>query len=105
MSTAQKPFSIDLSTLKSRQKDTSAAALSKADTAGEAHGFVDRSPKKRRGRPASPRTAQIHAWVLPEVYDSITAEWRRTGKTNGALIEEAWELYLAHKRKDPIGRP
>ena len=50
MSTSPAPFSINVGNLKSRSKDSSPQAVEKADTAGEKHGFVDREPKKKRGR-------------------------------------------------------
>lgn len=93
MSIPPKAFSIDLANLKSRQKDGSPAAVEKADTAGEKHGFVDREPRKKRGRPASPRTGQVHAKVMPHVADEIAEEARRRGVQQGVLIEEAWALY------------
>jgi hypothetical protein len=91
------PFSIDVNALRSRPKDVSADATRKADQAGEQHGFVDRSAKGRRGRPASPRTGQVHAKVLPPIADEIAAEATRRGVTQGILIEEAWALYNAKK--------
>ena len=87
-------FTIDLGALKTRNKDSSPRAMEKADSAGEKHGFVDREPKKRGGRKASPRTAQIHAWLLPEIAEAIAEEAIRTGKTQGAIIEEAWGRYM-----------
>jgi hypothetical protein len=92
-----KPFSVDLGSLKSRAKPTSAVTVHKADAAGEKHGFVDRAPKGRRGRPPSPRTGQVHAKVLPHVSDEIMTEARRRGVTQGVIIEEAWALYCAEK--------
>lgn len=88
-----KPFSVDLGRLKSRTKDTSPQMLEKTDRAGEEHGFVPRSPEKRRGRKPSPRTGQVHAKVMPSVSDEIADEARRRGVTQGVIIEEAWELY------------
>ncbi len=86
-------FSIDLSQLKTRQKDVSAQAIGKADAAAEQHGFVNREPGRRRGRLPSPRTGQVHAKVLPHVAEEIAEEAGRRGVTQGVLIEEAWELY------------
>ena len=90
---ADKPFSIDLGRLKSREKDRSAAAVERADRAGEELGFVDRDPVKRRGRKPSPRTGQVHAKVLPPVAEEIAAEARRRGVQQGVILEEAWALY------------
>lgn len=97
MSQNPPPFAIDLGTLKSRRKDTSSAAVEKADTAGEKHGFVDREPKKKRGRSPSPRTGQVHAKVMPHVADEIASEANRRGVQQGVLIEEAWALYRQQK--------
>ena len=74
---ADKPFSVDLGRLKSREKDRSAAAVERADRAGEELGFVDRDPVKRRGRKPSPRTGQVHAKVLPHVAEEIAADFER----------------------------
>jgi len=92
-------FSIDVANLKSRNKDHSPQAVEKVDRAGEVHGFVDRSTKKPRGRPPSPRTGQVHAKVLPHVSEEISAESKRRGVQQGVLIEEAWELYKS--ARDP----
>ena len=86
-------FSVDVAGLKSRAKDRTPQAVEKADRAGEAHGFVDRTPKKKRGRPPSPRTGQVHAKVLPHISEEISAEAKRRGVQQGVLIEEAWALY------------
>lgn len=90
---ADKPFSVDLGRLKSREKDRSATAVERADRAGEDLGFVERDPAKRRGRRPSPRTGQIHAKVLPHVAEEIAAEARRRGVQQGVILEEAWALY------------
>ena len=94
----QKPFSVDLGRLKSRTKDSSPQALEKSDRAGEDHGFVPRSPEKRRGRKPSPRTGQVHAKVMPNVSDEIAEEARRRGVTQGVIVEDAWELYKRNIR-------
>lgn len=92
-------FSIDVGGLKSRSKGTaSPREVEKIDLAGDAHGFVDRSPKRKRGRPASPRTGQVHAKVLPHVSEDISAEAKRRGVQQGVLIEEAWALYCEHHK-------
>lgn len=89
------PFGIDLDAgkLKSRQKDTSAAKVAKSDVVAEKHGFVERTPRKRRGRKPSPRTGQVHAKVMPDVAREISREARDRGVQQGVLIEEAWALY------------
>lgn len=94
---ADKPFSVDLGRLKSREKDRSAAAVERADRAGEELGFVDRDPVKRRGRKPSPRTGQVHAKVLPHVAEEIAAEARRRGVQQGVVLEEAWALYKSRE--------
>lgn len=92
--TDKRVFSINVGGLKSRNKGgTTACDVEKIDKAGDTHGFVDRSAKKPRGRPASPRTGQVHAKVLPEYSEEIAAEATRRGVTQGLLIEEAWQLY------------
>lgn len=88
-------FQINVGNLKTRAKDQTPADVDKIDRAGEAHGFVDRTPKKKRGRPASPRTGQVHAKVLPHVSEEISAEAKRRGVQQGVLIEEAWAFYCA----------
>lgn len=99
---ADKPFSVDLGRLRSREKDRSAVAVERADRAGEDLGFVDRDPVKRRGRKPSPRTGQVHAKVLPHVAEEIAAEARRRGVQQGVVLEEAWALYKGHG-KHPAG--
>lgn len=93
MSQSPSPFKVDLSSLKSRAKDVSAATVEKVDTAGEIHGFIPRDGKGRPGRRPSPRTGQVHAKVFPEVAEEIALEATRRGVTQGVLIEEAWTLY------------
>lgn len=89
----KKPFSIDLGGLKRQPKPESSQTIRAVEQAGDRMGFVDRSPKRKRGRPPSPRTGQVHAHVLPHVADEIAAERERRGVTQGVLIEEAWALY------------
>ncbi|WP_163852342.1 chromosome partitioning protein ParB [Pseudooceanicola aestuarii] len=94
-------FSIDLGKLKSRRKEPTPAAVRKTEEVAEKHGFTERAPRRRRGRPASPRTGQVHAKVMPEVSRAIAAEAKRRGVQQGVLIEEAWALYTA--QHDPEG--
>lgn len=91
-------FQIDLGSLKSRKKDSSAPAISRSDEVGETLGFVERTPKKKRGRKPSPRTGQVHAKVMPQVAQDIANEARRRGVQQGVIIEEAWAFYLAQQR-------
>ncbi len=94
MMSDERPFSIDVSGLRSRAKDRTPGAVETADRVGERHGFLERSPAKRRGRPRSPRTGQVHAKVLPHVSEGIAEEAKRRGVQQGVLIEEAWDLYV-----------
>ena len=93
------PFGISIapSKLRSKAKDTSANNVARADAAAEKHGFVDRAPKKKRGRKPSPRTGQVHAKVMPEVAQDIAAEAKYRGVQQGVVIEEAWALYKKEK--------
>lgn len=91
--TEKSPFTVDLKSLRSRLKDATPTAVSKADSAGEEHGFVERAAKGRRGRLPSPRTGQVHAKVLPHIADEIAAEAKRRGVQQGIVVEEAWALY------------
>lgn len=93
------PFSISLNPkkLRSRAKDSSPQTVARSDEAAEKHGFVERSPKKRRGRKPSPRTGQVHAKVMPDVSREIAREATERGVQQGVLIEEAWALYKAHR--------
>lgn len=93
------PFSISLNPhkLRTRPKDSSAQTVAKTDEAAEKHGFVERAPKKRRGRKPSPRTGQVHAKVMPEVSREISREASVRGVQQGVLIEEAWALYKAQR--------
>jgi hypothetical protein len=92
-------FSIDIGALKRRPKPGSDTTVAKTDRVAEAKGFVPREPQGRRGRPKSPRTGQVHAKVMPEVAAQISAEARRQGVQQGVLIEQAWQLYLEHRRR------
>lgn len=87
------PFRIDLGKLRSRDKDSSPKTVFRSDSIGEKHGFVEREPRKKRGRKPSPRTGQVHAKVLPDVACEISEEAKRRGVQQGVLIEEAWSLY------------
>lgn len=95
--TTSNPFSISLNPdkLRSKPKDASPQTVARSDVAAEKHGFVERTPKKRRGRKPSPRTGQVHAKVMPEVSQDISREAAERGVQQGVLIEEAWALYKA----------
>lgn len=108
---ARKPFGLHLGALKAQAKPEPAEKLAAVDRVGEAAGFVPRDPtppaagpdvKRGPGRPASPRTAQLHPKVLPDVGAEIVAEATRRGVQQGVVIEEAWELYRAQvlRRRD-----
>lgn len=90
-------FKVDLGALKRTAKPTSEAAIAKADAAGEARGFVDRSPRGKPGRKKSERTGQVHAKVMPNVSEEIAEEALRRGVVQGVIIEEAWALYKADR--------
>jgi len=92
---SDEPFRIDISSLKTRRKDVTPETLSRADAAAEEHGFINREPRRKRGRQPSPRTGQVHAKVMPHIAEEIAEEARRRGVQQGVLIEEAWELYKA----------
>ncbi len=105
---APKPFGLNLGTLKTRPKPEMDDQLAAVDRVGEAAGFVPRDPVpapaspdgvRGRGRPASPRTGQVHAKVLPEVAAEIAAEAAERGVTQGVLIEEAWAAYRQARRR------
>ncbi|MFV0292196.1 MAG: chromosome partitioning protein ParB [Paracoccus sp. (in: a-proteobacteria)] len=94
----EKPFSINLDRLRTRDKDNSTTAVHRSDQAAEDLGFVAREPQKKRGRKPSPRTGQVHAKVMPEISLEIANEARRRGVVQGILIEEAWSLYKKQNR-------
>ncbi len=83
-------FSIDLGGLKSRAKEHTPQAVEKIDRAGEAHGFVDRSPKKKRGRQPSPRTGQVGDRIRSEA--PRRAAGRADRRSLGALLQSAWPV-------------
>lgn len=90
-------FKIDLKALRKADKPAAPADIARADEAGEKLGFVDRAPKKTRGRKKSERTGQVHAKVMPAVAVEIANEATRRGVVQGVIIEEAWTLYKAAK--------
>ena len=87
-----------LAGLKARPKDTTIEDVRRVDEVGEAHGFFDRTPRRKPGRKPSPRTCQLHPKVFPEVGEAIAAEAERMGITQGQLIEQMWEWYSAAKK-------
>ena len=82
-----------LSGLKARPKTTSVEEVRRIDEAGEARGFLDRTPRKKPGRKPSPRTHQLHPKVFPRIGEAIASEAERLGVTQGQLIERMWEKY------------
>lgn len=82
-----------LSGLKARPKTTSVEEVRRIDEAGEARGFLDRTPRKKPGRKPSPRTHQLHPKVFPRIGEAIAREAERLGITQGQLIERMWEKY------------
>lgn len=97
--TDKNPFGISINPgkLRSKVKDSSPQSVARSDEIAEKHGFVERTPKKRRGRKPSPRTGQVHAKVMPDVAKDIAAEARYRGVQQGVILEEAWALYKAKK--------
>jgi hypothetical protein len=97
--TEKNPFGIAINPgkLRSKAKESSPQSVARSDEAAEKHGFVERTPKKRRGRKPSPRTGQVHAKVMPEVAHGIAAEAKYRGVQQGVVIEEAWTLYKKDK--------
>lgn len=91
--TTASDFKIEIGSLARRNKPGSKEDIAKVDKVAEPRGYVSRETGKKRGRPASPRTGQVHAKVFPDVSEQISAEATRRGVTQGVLIEEAWELY------------
>jgi len=79
--------------LRARPKGSAAEEIRRADEAGEAKGFLDRTPRRKPGRKPRPRNYQLHPKVLPEVGEAISAEAERLGITQGQLIERMWERY------------
>lgn len=69
------------------------ATLRKLDAVAEAQGYVTRQAHKRRRVP-NPRTGQLHAKVLPQVYEEILLESKRRGVQQGVLIEEIWNMRM-----------
>ncbi len=72
-----------LSGLKARPKTTSVEEVRRIDDAGEALGFLDRTPRKKPGRKPSPRTHQLHPKVFPRIGEAIAREAERLGITQG----------------------
>lgn len=84
--------------LKARPKIISEEDLREIDRVGERRGFSDRSPRRKPGRKASPRTWQLHPKVLPETGEAVAAEAARLGLTQGQLIERMWQAYRSVKQ-------
>ena len=82
-----------LAGLKARPKDATPEDVRRVDEVGEARGFLDRTPRKKPGRKASPRTFQLHPKVFPEIGEGIAAEAEALGITQGQLIEKMWKIY------------
>lgn len=82
-----------LAGLKARSKQATAEEVRRIDEVGEAHGFLDRTPRRKPGRKPSPRTHQLHPKVFPEIGEAIASEAERMGITQGQLVEQMWALY------------
>ncbi len=104
----QEPCRIDVGGLRPRPKDRAAETAARIDEAGEGLGFVEREPR-RRGRPKSPRTGQVHARVMPGIPEETAGEARQRGVRQGVPTEEAWELYRRSRERglvtDPVPDP
>lgn len=87
-----------LAGLKARQKDNIPNEERVVDDIGEAHGFIDRTPRKKPGRKPSPRTYQIHPKIFPHVGEEIADEAATLGITQGHLIEVMWATYKEYGR-------
>ncbi|WP_406240098.1 hypothetical protein ACF3NX_14255 (plasmid) [Acetobacter orientalis] len=88
-----------LAGLKARPKTTLIEEVRLVDEVGEAHGFLDRTPRKKPGRKPSPRTYQLHPKVFPQIGEGISAEAERLGITQGQLVEIMWENYQKLSQK------
>jgi len=82
-----------LAGLKARARQTTLDEVRRVDEVGEAHGFLDRTPRRKPGRKPSPRTHQLHPKVFPEIGEAIASEAERMGITQGQLIEQMWAAY------------
>ena len=82
-----------LAGLRARSKQVTAEEVRRIDEVGEAHGFLDRTPRRKPGRKPSPRTHQLHPKVFPEIGEAIASEAERMGITQGQLIEQMWDVY------------
>lgn len=85
-------FNINLDAIPATDK--SDQKLDKMDDVAEKHGFISRAPRRKIGRRRSPRTEQIHTWVLPHVKEGLLAESIRRDVHQGLILEEALELYF-----------
>lgn len=72
-------------------KNDNQANLRTLDAAADEQGYVTRKVRKRKPVP-NPRTSQLHAKVLPRVYEEILLESKRRGVQQGVLIEELWNM-------------
>lgn len=72
-----------------------------SDHVAEAHGFIDRTPRRKPGRKKGLRTFQIHPKMLPEVGEQIVAEAERLGTTQGHVIEAMWRAYMEQGKPGP----
>lgn len=82
-----------LAGLKARAKGGAVEEVRRVDEVGEAHGFLDRTARRKPGRKPSPRTYQLHPKLFPETGQAIAAEAERMGITQGQLIEQMWVVY------------
>lgn len=90
----ENPF---LGKLRARPKESKPDDVAQIDRVAEERGFVDRTPRRKPGRKASPRTFQLHPKVLPRCGMSVTREAERLGVTQGHLVEMMWAAYEREK--------
>lgn len=85
---------VDLSRFTPRARPIEERATKEAlERTARESGFESRQAPKKRGRPPSKRTGQVHAHVMPDVAKKISLEARRRGIQQGVLIEEALAFY------------
>ena len=79
--------------LKARPKSAIPNETRVIDDLGEAHGFVDRTPRRKPGRKPGPRTMQMHPKIREEIGEAMLDEAEALGITQGRLIELMWAAY------------
>ncbi len=67
--------------------------MHRLDAVAADQGYVTRRVRRRRITP-NPRTRQVHAKVLPHIYEEILLESKRRGVQQGVLLEEMWSARI-----------